>query len=164
MELHLAAEQWRTASSSGAAKSIVDSSGVRYTELWRLPYLNPAKQLVVDPAHCILEGLVPRHFREVMGLAATSPPLGTSISHSFRAGPESTAGWSENDKRQISELHQILLQPLDCSDKAALTSKLCKRNLKPLVFICDDLNIRPQRDKALKLDWARALAEWVGFP
>lgn len=47
-EMRLAAEQWRIANSTKVANHITEKFGVRYTELWRLSYLNPVKQLVVS--------------------------------------------------------------------------------------------------------------------
>ncbi|KAK6988825.1 quinon protein alcohol dehydrogenase-like superfamily, partial [Favolaschia claudopus] len=35
--------------------------GVRWSEMWRLPYWNPSRMLVIDAMHCILEGLVHYH-------------------------------------------------------------------------------------------------------
>ena len=36
---------------------IFKDSGVRWSELWRLPYWDPTQQLVMDSMHCIFEGL-----------------------------------------------------------------------------------------------------------
>ncbi|KAH9940335.1 hypothetical protein B0H21DRAFT_697683 [Amylocystis lapponica] len=62
------AEAWRTAGSSAAQEKLFTSTGVRYTELWRLRYWDPTRQLVVDAMHCVLENLVSFHFREVLKL------------------------------------------------------------------------------------------------
>ncbi|KIJ65076.1 hypothetical protein HYDPIDRAFT_57405, partial [Hydnomerulius pinastri MD-312] len=61
------AEQWRDAASSAEREKLFKEHGVRYSELWRLPYWDPARQLVIDSMHCILEGLVQHHLRSLLG-------------------------------------------------------------------------------------------------
>jgi hypothetical protein len=56
-ELRSAAERWRTAATEAEQEAIFDSTGVRWSELWRLPYWDPTRMLVVDAMHCLLEGL-----------------------------------------------------------------------------------------------------------
>ena len=164
----LAAEQWKNAPTKPAADAIFNTLGVRYTELWRLPYLNPIVQLTVDPMHCLLEGLVERHFKEVLKLTlgrsrtsrTTSNP---AISHQFQSLPANVSAWSEHDKIQVPELHRILLSPVDMNERVALVNKLSKQNLKPLIFVCESLNIKPTVSgrRVLKSDWAEVLANWV---
>ncbi|KAG2054033.1 hypothetical protein BDR06DRAFT_885012 [Suillus hirtellus] len=55
------AEQWRDAATSSEHERLFKAHGVRYSELWRLPYWDPSQQLVIDPMHCILEGLAQHH-------------------------------------------------------------------------------------------------------
>lgn len=55
------AEQWRDVATSAECNKICKEYGVRYSELWHLPYWDPAHQLVIDSMHCILEGLVQHH-------------------------------------------------------------------------------------------------------
>jgi hypothetical protein len=52
------AESWLNASSEEQREEIYKKHGIRWSELWRLPYYNPIKQIVVDPMHCLLLGLV----------------------------------------------------------------------------------------------------------
>ena len=63
---------WRDASSESQRKKLFQAHGVRWSELWRLPYWDPPRQLVVDSMHCIFEGLVPYHFREILGLTTAN--------------------------------------------------------------------------------------------
>lgn len=80
-EMRSAAEQWRDATSISQREAIFAEYGVRWSELWRLPYWNPTKQLVVDSMHCLFEGLASHNYLQVLGLtdtvaaaAAKSPP------------------------------------------------------------------------------------------
>ena len=53
-KLHAYAEQWRDAATTSECEHIFKEHGVCYSELWQLPYWDPASQLVVDSMHCIL--------------------------------------------------------------------------------------------------------------
>ncbi|KIO01078.1 hypothetical protein M404DRAFT_117339, partial [Pisolithus tinctorius Marx 270] len=66
-ELRTFAEQWRDATPTAHHEKIFREHGIRWSELWRLPYWDPARQLVVDSMHCILEGLVQHHIRSLLG-------------------------------------------------------------------------------------------------
>ena len=109
-----------------------------------------------------------RHSKEVLKLTlgrsrtsrTTSNP---AISHQFQSLPANVSAWSEHDKIQVPELHRILLSPVDMNERVALVNKLSKRNLKPLIFVCESLNIKPTVSgrRVLKSDWAEVLANWV---
>ena len=47
-------------------------NGIRWSELWQLPYWQPTRQLVVEPAHSLLEGVAHFHFRYVLGLTSAT--------------------------------------------------------------------------------------------
>ncbi|KIJ09714.1 hypothetical protein PAXINDRAFT_57719, partial [Paxillus involutus ATCC 200175] len=65
--LRLHAEAYRDATSSAERNHLFVQHGVRWSSLWRLPYWDPARQLVVDSMHCLLEGLAQAQFREYLG-------------------------------------------------------------------------------------------------
>lgn len=44
-----------------------DSSGIRWTELLRLPYFDPTTFVVVDPMHNLFLGLIKEHFQGILG-------------------------------------------------------------------------------------------------
>ncbi|KAF7333828.1 Glycoside hydrolase family 92 protein [Mycena venus] len=67
-ELRGYAEAWRDANTQAERDAIYKAYGVRWSEMWRLPYWDPCRMLVVDPMHCVLEGLVHYHSREVLQL------------------------------------------------------------------------------------------------
>ncbi|KIK35812.1 hypothetical protein CY34DRAFT_95451, partial [Suillus luteus UH-Slu-Lm8-n1] len=66
-ELRKFAEWWRDAVTTSEREKLFKSHGVRYSELWCLSYWDPSRQLVIDPMHCILEGLVQHHSRSLLG-------------------------------------------------------------------------------------------------
>ncbi|KAF8827857.1 hypothetical protein HHX47_DHR4000563 [Lentinula edodes] len=62
------AEAWLNAKTPKEREEIEFFYGTRYSELWRLPYWNPIKQLLVDPMHIFFLILMQRLAREVLGL------------------------------------------------------------------------------------------------
>ncbi|KDR74582.1 hypothetical protein GALMADRAFT_49643, partial [Galerina marginata CBS 339.88] len=48
-------------------QEIFDSTGVRYSELSRLPYFDLVKCVVVDAMHNLFLGLIKEHFRNIIG-------------------------------------------------------------------------------------------------
>ncbi|EIN03450.1 hypothetical protein PUNSTDRAFT_37794, partial [Punctularia strigosozonata HHB-11173 SS5] len=65
-EMRVAAEKWRDATSEEQRTRLFLETGVRWSELWRLPYWDPTQQLVVDSMHCLLEGLAHFHYVSVL--------------------------------------------------------------------------------------------------
>ena len=60
--LCLQAEACRDAENKYEQDWIFKEYGVRWSELWRLPYWDLTQQLIVDIMHCLLEGLAQQHF------------------------------------------------------------------------------------------------------
>ena len=71
-ELRTYAEQWRDAISEADQDAIFEKHGVRWSQLWRLPYWDPTRMLVVDSMHCLFEGLVEDHCRIVLNLSVAN--------------------------------------------------------------------------------------------
>ncbi|XP_078383369.1 uncharacterized protein LOC144665947 isoform X14 [Oculina patagonica] len=57
-EVRAAMDKYQTASSKHASDAIAKVSGVRYSELSRLPYFNTVDNFLVDPMHNVFLGLV----------------------------------------------------------------------------------------------------------
>jgi len=66
------AAQWKAAATQKSQEELFSKYGIRWTELWRLPYWNPTRMLVVDPMHCLLEGLAQFYLRNVLKLTTTN--------------------------------------------------------------------------------------------
>jgi len=61
------AAKYRGATNSKIATSWFDKSGLRSSELLRLPYYDPTKHLVIDPMHNLFLGLIKEHFQNILG-------------------------------------------------------------------------------------------------
>ena len=66
------AEAYKSAASPSEARSIFDSTGIRWSELLRLPYYEPSRFLVVDSMHDLFLGLVKRHIQDILGYRSKS--------------------------------------------------------------------------------------------
>ena len=130
--LRNAAEEWKNASTIALAKQTFDQFGVRFGELWRLSYLDPTIQLTIDPMHCLLEGLVMRHFRGIFYLTSRrqAGPVKAASLYQFCPVPNTSTNWSDNDKKHVLKLHKILCEPLDGREN--LIKKLNSCNKTPL--------------------------------
>jgi hypothetical protein len=67
-EMHANAIAYRDAKTLGERKRILEASGMRWSERWRLIYWDPTRMLVIDAMNCILEGLVKYHCRYILYL------------------------------------------------------------------------------------------------
>ncbi|KAH8799594.1 hypothetical protein DL96DRAFT_1433190, partial [Flagelloscypha sp. PMI_526] len=66
------ATEWRDCMDAKKRARIFNEYGVRWSEFWRLPYWNPARMLVVDPMHAVLEGVAHYYSRHVLELNYTA--------------------------------------------------------------------------------------------
>lgn len=179
------AEDWRDASSISKQKLIFSSHGVRWSELWRLPYWNPSIQLVIDPMHCLLEGLVDDHFRDTLGLTSVEAETKDDVLPAFQfdfvqapdkmVDPEnpifdvqSEEHLSDNEIQHVPIIHDMLRHPLENLDEDALQSlkkKLSRCNLRPLEFVARSLGFTPTGEqlqgRMMKKLWLEPLIEWV---
>lgn len=67
------AQKWKSAHSQNERESILHRYGTRFSELWRLPYFSPTKQLVVDPMHAWYLVILQRFFRGKHALGLENP-------------------------------------------------------------------------------------------
>ncbi|KAF8572648.1 hypothetical protein K439DRAFT_1650101 [Ramaria rubella] len=65
-EMHRIAVQWRDAPTNKDQEMLFSEHGIRWSELWCLPYWDPTQQLVVDSMHCILERVVQGHIQVLL--------------------------------------------------------------------------------------------------
>jgi hypothetical protein len=64
--MRLQAGKYRDATTVDQQTKIFKSYGVRWSELWRLPYWNPSRMLVTEAMHNLLHGLIDYHCRNVL--------------------------------------------------------------------------------------------------
>jgi hypothetical protein len=63
-----AASAWKNATSGAARLRLYRQTGIRWSELLRLPYWDPTNFVVLDCMHSLLLGVLRRHCRDVWGM------------------------------------------------------------------------------------------------
>ena len=102
-------------------------------------------------------GTMSRESKESMRII-TLPPV--SLIHTLLTSPiKDTIGPLDHDNEDCVNL----------MDTAELTRHLMNKNMKPLQFVCEDLEVKPPewfRNSTMmqKKDWVAALVEWVSWP
>jgi hypothetical protein len=163
---------------------IFTSYGTRWSEMWRLPYWDPTRQLVVDAMHCVLEGVTHHHFRIALGLtnasAASKPETVRAFSHRFTHIDPAELPLPDNmttkEAKSLAGIHKLLMAPLagigddgQVIDQSAfdnsvddLSKWLSNRNTKPLRLVALDVNCAPPSSRRIyKKHWVKVLVEWV---
>jgi hypothetical protein len=172
------AENWKNAQSRLDQENLFTEHGVRWSELWRLPYWDPAQMLVVDTMHCLLEGLVQYHFRDLLALTSVSanektpdlPAFGFDLplpDDKYR----SDAALNDKDLKNISKIHDDLVAEIVADNQTAeieqfsqLTKRLARRNIKALCYVSKTVHAPPsvtRRSTPRKVDYAEGLTKWV---
>ena len=171
------AEQWRGVPMMAEHERLFKTYGIWYSELWWLPYWDPMCQLVVNSMHCILEGLVQHHVRNLLGLTSdnSSPPevKPPTFHHNFDPlDPETAAALSMTTKEiaQVSAIHLLLVTQVPCADNPdhvpmfmdSLQWSLLGKNMVALQYVCCALSCIPSKTTRLyKIDYANVLMQWV---
>jgi Transposase family tnp2 len=183
-EMRRHAEQWKEATTLKDQNDIFTTHGTRWSEMWRLPYWNPTRQLVVDAMHCVLEGVAHHHFRIALGLtsvsAASKPEVVRAFSHRFtKVDSEQLPlpdDMSVKEAKSLTGIHSLLTAALAGVDDdgnvidqeefdasiASFSKRLSNKNMKPLRFVARDVNCAPTSlGRIYKKQWVDALVSWV---
>ncbi len=179
------AELYHNASTVGEQTSLFKQNGVRWTQLWRLPYWDPPRMLVVDCAHCVLEGNAHFHFRHVLGLTETAIDQSRkektklpSFQYKFPLPSDSEIielNLRATDLKMIREIHQILCAAINSDNVntiqdglSALVKRLHTKNLPALAYVSRSVDAEPDtgddqlvKNVLRKIDYSRGLANWV---
>jgi hypothetical protein len=180
--LRAKAEAWRDAETLAERTQIFEEYGVRWSELWRLPYWNPSRMLVIDSMHCMLEGLVHYHCRHVLELSVEKAKQTEKPEQAFtypwppyeeeaysEIVPDDKFLLAEKEVKQVLALQEVLETALGGDggiSEDAMKKKLMGRNLPALRFICWSLDVLPpnaddRQKKPKKKDYAENLMTWV---
>ncbi|KAJ3870668.1 hypothetical protein F5051DRAFT_341745 [Lentinula edodes] len=107
-EHRLRAQEYHKATSDEERDHIVNTYGVRWTALLRLPYWNPIAHTVIDGMH-LCKGLAETHVRGVLGIKGDAKPKATlkskfkppaallrSLWDGIRKAPENLSQWLDS--------------------------------------------------------------------
>lgn len=94
-------------------------SGIRWSELLRLPYYEPARFLVIDPMHNLFLGLVKEHFLGVLGYNPSArlrgqPNPGEELLHvKISESRENPLPTTHQEQSSVRKLTMWLKTPFD---------------------------------------------------
>jgi len=176
------AETWRDAETLAERERIEEEHGIRWSELWMLPYWDPTQMLVIDSMHCILEGLVHYHCRHVLCLDSAQAKINTQPAFSYpwtqyddNINPEYD-GFTDKDQKELIATHNLLERPLgigegkDFLDGTLLRKRLINKKKIALKFVVENLNLlhsKVRNDAGIdvipttKKHYAELLVKWV---
>jgi hypothetical protein len=124
-------------------------SGVRWSELFRLPYWDPTRQVVVDIMHNLFLGLIKRHYTTILGMSTDS---------------KKTEGggylYQQPDPEKVKAGRRILNSRLPESVATSLLKKCTWPTLFALCIECG-VSLKLVRRENTKLSMANELEEWV---
>ena len=168
-------EEWRKAATEYQACGREDErtakfneTGVRWSELLRLPYFDIARCVVVDPMHNLFLGLIKEHFTGILGINLSKPKQ-EKAAIVIKLG--SSSKLNPNDIKGVATLARLLEKPVASTfpDRDSALKKLQRVNLPALEFICCEvrcnipllpLPTEPKRNWHTKAELAEALLEW----
>ena len=166
------AESFRAAESKEEQEAVFNASGLRWSELLRLPYFDPARFVVVDAMHNLFLGLIQEHFQGILGIrlakvsdADTRPVL--DITFSDRAGNN----LNDPERKSLSKALSWLTAPMNQElaselGRAKWIKKLSSLHLNALKFLCQELHCTPiaadpRKRMMNRPDYARGILIWV---
>jgi tnp2 family transposase/uncharacterized protein DUF4218 len=169
-EIRQSAQLYLDAENEKGRKETVTTTGIRWSELYRLPYFDPSRMVVVDSMHNLFLGLVQEHF-EILGIrmdnrGKATPALSIKISTEM-------SGLDEKERKSMDKLIETLESPMNSELESQdgydmylkSLGKLHKQPLK-LVFESFNLKVNPNytdvRKKNLnKPDFIHSILAWV---
>ena len=159
-----AADQYRNAQNEKTCTKTFDGTGMRWSELLRLPYFDISKCVVVDSMHNLFLGLLKEHFNGILGIGLPIEREQPVIDLNLGEVP---TGFRETDKRGLRKLIKLLQAPVVTalpSETEAVRKLMSGVNWKPLEFVCNHLECVPPSATSgapSKTALASALYAWV---
>jgi len=167
------AKQFRRAGPS-AGENIANQTGIRWSQLLRLPYFDPSRFVVVDPMHNLLLGLIHEHFSGILGLHLptekneTPQVLQLSISESWKKT------FTENEQKSMKKAVRYLEGPMSKSLQTAegydtWFTRFKNQHRKALELLCQQLDAAAisshpnKKGRVTCADFARGLLQWVCY-
>lgn len=156
---------WRDAPTAEDQQKIFSTTGFRYSELSRLPYLCLIKSCIIEPMHTILLNTIQHHIRSTFGINARSDssfPLSENeeedTQHTINMVPSNT-----QSRREVERVIAMLLRPgidkrvLDTlfQLKTASLQEVCER------FFIPTWELPQYKGAPRKICMVEAIVHWV---
>jgi hypothetical protein len=148
-------EAFAQAPDAASQNAVFEASGIRYSELSRLPYFDLARCIVVDAMHNLFLGLIREHFHNIIGIGRAKVAEGTVVFVEF---PDPPGDFTDAERKSLAALRKMLQRPLNDAIEAspeAVKKKLMRFHHRPLAFACEMLDV--DDEKVFLDEEARAL-------
>ena len=133
------ASRFEAAKDEETRAELFKRSGMRWSELLRLPYFDIVQCVVVDAMHNLFLGLIKEHFTGILGIGSPRIQEDPVLSVNFSVAP---ADFTENEKRSVGKLKKWLEAPANrvfSTDRELAINKLKTLHTKALRFACVEL-------------------------
>ena len=173
-ETRVSAQAYKDSKTEVDSDAIFAQTGVRWSELLRLPYFDPTRFVVLDVMHNLFLGLINKHFQDILGirlekdLDKKAPAIDLAFSdHWTRLDNE--------DRKHVSRLIKYLNQPLNHDlntdiGMALWLKRLSSLRISALKLACSELQHRGcepiqtdsrKTSRFTRADYARGILAWV---
>lgn len=159
----VAAELFKSAPEEVTQTKVFNQSGMRWSELLRLPYLDIAQCLVVDSMHNLFLGLLKEHFTNILGIGL---PLHREPPAFILLNPINEAELTGGDRKGVKKLKSLLEAPYSTTllpREQGLKKFTLNVTSNALKFVCRNVGCLENTDsqKRTKADLAGLLLNWV---
>lgn len=162
------AAEYCNATDEKSRQSIFDSSGVRWSELLRLPYFDVARCVVVDAMHNLFLGLIKEHFDGILGVRLPKTQEAPVVEVNF------SVLWKEftpKEQKSVCKLMKYLQAPMKtelAENRKLVTNRFMRCHERALAFACTELQcplppVGGTHHKISKTELVCALLDWVGI-
>jgi len=145
-------------------------TGIRWTELLRLPYFDPSRFVVVDAMHNLFLGLTREHF-DILGIRMDDDDDDDVVLDVFFP-EEVTVPLNAKEQKTMKRLTKILKLRMNDELKNPTgysyhLDKLKNIHLNTLKVACNYLgakllpSVHKKKTKIFKIDYSKALLQWV---
>lgn len=150
------------------AQSAFDQSGLRYTELLRLPYFDLSRFVVVDSMHNLFLGLLKEHFTNILGYDSKckgdDDRLYWIIPSAIEPTDDNPFPIKEGEVTSIKKLLAMLQRPFGDRTPDEWISHYRGYHLEALKYVCHGLHLSLEplnSKKPTRANYANILVTWV---
>jgi len=167
-QIHLDAEDEK------ARNEAVHNTGIRWSELLRLPYFDPSCFVVVDAMHNLFLGLVQEHF-DILGIRLKDANRKTTQAITIHISEPSLDKLNVHERKSVARLINVLEAPIKKELKSAAGYSIYFKRLKSLhraalelvsTSVGAPLKVNTQhinKTKLYKPDFIHAILGWVSI-
>jgi hypothetical protein len=163
-ECRLFASYFKAAEDEETRAGLLKQSGIRWSELLRLPYFDIVQCVVIDAMHNLFLGLIKEHFMGILGIglprAQQDPVLSVKIS-------DPPTRFKDTEKKSVEKLKKWLEAPVATvfsRERGPAINKLKTLHSQALLFACKELGCSLpvlSTDNYPKEVLAGVLLDWV---